>query len=312
MLQQTTVLTVIPYFGNFVARWPKVEDLAVSDLDAVLHAWQGLGYYARARNLHKCARIVARELGGQFPGTETELLKLPGVGPYTAAAVAAIAFRQPSVPVDGNIERVISRLHELKAPVKSVRTEISTLAREMLPSDRPGDFAQAMMDLGATVCRPKTADCGNCPWRAGCRAGRSGEWARYPVKAPKRPKPVRNGIAFWLVRDDGAVFLRRRPEEGLLGGMMEVPSTQWREPTWTINDALKIAPAGNNWQTVPGEVTHTFTHFHLRLSIISGQSVGAGPNDGLWSQPEAFGDHALPTVMKKIVRHVTASTDQSS
>jgi len=312
MLQQTTVATVIPYFGSFVARWPTVRELANSDLDAVLHAWQGLGYYARARNLHKCAGVIVKELSGTFPDTEVELLKLPGIGPYSAAAIAAIAFGQASVPVDGNIERVISRLHELEQPAKTIKTKIAALAREMLPLMRPGDFAQAMMDLGATVCRPKAADCQNCPWQAGCGAARSGEWARFPVKLAKLPKPTRNGIAFWLVRDDGAVFLRRRPEKGLLGGMAEVPSTDWRETDWSTNEALTVAPPGSNWCALPGDIVHTFTHFHLRLSVISGTVIGAGPNDGFWSKPETFGDHALPTVMKKVVRHATTVLGQSS
>jgi A/G-specific adenine glycosylase len=312
MLQQTTVPTVISYFDAFVARWPKIENLADCELDEVLHAWQGLGYYARARNLHKCAKVIATEFNGEFPSSEAELLTLPGIGPYTAAAISAIAFQQPSVPVDGNIERVISRLHALDDPVSAVKTRIADLARMMLPPSRPGDFAQAMMDLGSMVCRPKAADCAGCPLRSGCKSGPSGDWSRFPVKRPKPVKPTRHGIVFWLVREDGGVFLRRRPDKGLLGGMIEVPSTEWRTEEWSLLDASSLSPAAADWQPVPGIVTHTFTHFHLRLSIVLGKVTGAGPNDGFWSMPDAFGDHALPTVMKKVIRHVMRDLGQSS
>ena len=312
MLQQTTVPTVIPYFGNFVARWPRFEDLAASDLDEVLHAWQGLGYYARARNLHKCAVIIAGELNGVLPDTEDALLKLPGIGAYTAAAIAAIAFQRATVPVDGNIERVIARLHALKPPVKTIRKEIATLAREMLPVDRPGDFAQAMMDLGSGVCRPKSADCAACPWGEGCKAVKNGNWVNYPVKTRKPEKPVRQGTAFWLIRDDGAAYLRRRPEKGLLGGMIEVPSTPWQESGWTMEEALDHAPGGEAWHQVPGVVKHTFTHFHLQITVLVGKAGDFRPNDGYWCQPGQFADYALPTIMKKIVTHAQTALAQSS
>jgi len=303
MLQQTTVATVIPYFGNFMALWPKVEDLAHSDLDRILHAWQGLGYYARARNLHKCAKVVTDQLGGQFPDSEAELLKLPGIGPYTAGAIAAIAFNRPSTPVDGNIERVISRLHTLDKPTKTIKPRIAELSGEMMPHERPGDFVQAMMDLGATVCRPKSVNCPSCPWTEGCQACANGTWEQFPVKMPKKPKPIRHGIGFWLVRDDGAIYLRRRPEKGLLGGMTEIPSTDWREQPWTPAEIVDFAPTQSEWREVPGEITHTFTHFHLHLSLVVG---AAKPNDlgnGIWCLPDQFPDHALPTVIKKLVRH---------
>ncbi len=316
MLQQTTVPTVIPYFGNFVARWSTFSDLANSDLDEILHAWQGLGYYARARNLHKCAGVIASQLNGELPDTEDALLKLPGIGAYTSAAIAAIAFQKPSVPVDGNIERVIARLHALEQPAKTIRLEIANLARKMLPPDRPGDFAQAMMDLGSSVCRPKSADCSACPWQSGCKSALSGDWAKYPVKTPKPIKPVRRGTAFWLVRDDGAIFLRRRPEKGLLGGMAEVPSTVWREEAWPIDEALNWSPGGKNWNQLPGTVKHTFTHFHLQITVLVGQADHALPNDGYWSKPAQFGDYALPTIMKKIaahaIGHAMTELDQSS
>jgi A/G-specific adenine glycosylase len=312
MLQQTTVPTVIPYFGNFVARWPTVQDLAASDLDDVLHAWQGLGYYARARNLYKCAGVIATEFDGILPDNEETLLKLPGIGAYTAAAVAAIAYQKPSVPVDGNIERVISRMHALEQPAKLIRKKISGLAAEMLPTERPGDFAQAMMDLGSMVCRPKSADCAACPWQSGCTSSATGDWARFPVKLAKPDKPTRKGVAFWLVRDDGAVYLRRRPEKGLLGGMIEIPSTLWREEDWTTEAALGSSPDGANWRQLPGHVKHTFTHFHLLITIVIGTADHTRPNDGYWCKPDEFGDYALPTLMKKIARHAMSEKVQSS
>jgi len=304
MLQQTTVVTVIPYFTAFVARWPTVARLAEADLDDVLHAWQGLGYYARARNLHKCAVKVTRELAGAFPQTESGLLTLPGIGPYTAAAIAAIAFRRPAVAVDGNVERVICRLHALDQPAKTIRPEISQRAREMMVPGRSGDFAQAMMDLGATVCRPAVAACDRCPWQQGCKSAASECWRGYPVKLAKPGRPVRHGAVFWLVRPDGAVYLRRRPDKGLLGGMTEIPSSDWREQNWPVKEALAQAPVGCNWRRLSGEVTHTFTHFHLRLQVFSGRCDDGGPNDGFWSTPDRFADHALPTLMKKVARHV--------
>lgn len=307
MLQQTTVATVIPYFGHFIAQWPRVEDLARSELERILHAWQGLGYYARARNLHKCAKVIADEYNGQFPDAEADLLKLPGVGPYTAAAIAAIAFNRPSTPVDGNIERVISRLHTLEQPAKTIKSQIAELVGEMMPLKRPGDFAQAMMDLGAMVCRPNSVDCPSCPWSEGCRASLAGTWEQYPVKIPKKHKPTRQGIAFWLVREDGAIYLRRRPEKGLLGGMTEIPSTDWREEPWTLMEAARHAPSDSEWHEVPGEVTHTFTHFHLRLSLVAGIAKPNEMNNEIWCRRDQFSEYALPTVMKKLVRHGLSS-----
>ena len=209
MLQQTTVATVKSYFDHFVARWPRVEDLASADLDEVLHAWQGLGYYARARNLHKCAQTVARDHGGRFPDTEAGLLSLPGIGPYTAAAIAAIAFDVPASPVDGNIERVMARLRRITQPLPGAKTAIQAAARELTPQDRPGDFAQAMMDLGATVCTPRAPKCDLCPWCDACVARAAGNAEGLPARAPKKVKPTRHGIVFWTVDGQGRVLLRR-------------------------------------------------------------------------------------------------------
>jgi len=302
MLQQTTVATVETYFRHFVHRWPTVKLLANAPLDDVLHAWQGLGYYARARNLHKCARLIVDRHDGRFPDTEADLRALPGIGVYTAAAIAAIAFDQPTLPVDGNIERVIARLWAIDAPLPAAKPEIRRRAAEFRPARRSGDLAQAMMDLGAMVCLPRRAHCPRCPLVRHCRMAGRDEAATLPRKAPKKPKPVRRGVAFWLTRANGAVLLRRRPERGLLGGMFEIPSTEWIENgafDYTVGD-LPVAAA--DLATLPGTVRHTFTHFHLELAVVVGRS-SAAIVDGNWVPPDRFGDFALPTVMKKVCRH---------
>ena len=305
MLQQTVVEAVKPYYQAFLDRWPTVTALAGADLDDVLHAWAGLGYYSRARNLHAAAVRVANEMGGHFPTTEAGLRGLPGIGAYTAAAIAAIAFGERAAAVDGNVIRVTTRLLGLAAPLPGVKKTVEEAVRPWVPADRPGDFAQALMDLGATVCRPRNPDCALCPWEQACRARREGRPERYPVRAAKKEKPTRRGVAFWLVRDDGAVMLRRRAERGLLGGMMEVPSSDWGDvfPDETSLDR-HIPLAATGLQVLPGLVRHTFTHFHLELKVATGRVAGgAGHNQGVWCPPDGFSTHALPTVMKKVVAH---------
>ena len=302
MLQQTTVATVGPYFERFLGRWPSVASLAAAELDDVLHAWQGLGYYARARNLHKCARVVADRHGGKFPDTEGALLELPGVGPYTAAAIAAIAFGRQATVVDGNVERVMARLYAIATPLPAAKEEMRRRAELLTPGARFGDYAQAVMDLGATVCTPRNPGCVMCPWRNACVGRKQGIAAELPRRAPKAAKPTRYGVAFWTVAPDGAVLLRRRPETGLLGGMMEVPSTIRREDEWPADDALSAAPVRTDWQPVTGQVRHTFTHFHLELTVVAARVNDSASINGVWCSPDRFGDYALPTVMKKIVR----------
>lgn len=307
MLQQTTVATAGPYFIRFLERFPTVQDLAAADLDTVLHAWQGLGYYARARNLHKCARRVSDTLEGRFPDTEAGLAALPGIGRYTAAAVAAIAFDRVATVMDGNVERVVARLRAITEPLPAAKETLRAAAATITPDQRPGDYAQAVMDLGATICTPRKPRCILCPWQADCAARRLGIEESLPAKKPKADKPTRRGVAFWLVRPDGAVLLRRRPERGLLGGMMEIPSSDWSDAAEAADPdrATRQAPLAEvKWRRLPGLVRHTFTHFHLELTVLAGLAPRFAPvSDGVWCLPDRFGDQALPTVMKKIVRH---------
>lgn len=308
MLQQTTVATVGPYFERFLGRWPTVEALAAAALDEVLHAWQGLGYYARARNLHKCAKAVTEEFGGRFPDTEAALLELPGVGPYTAAAVAAIAFDRKATVVDGNVERVMARIFAIETLLPAAKDEMRARAAELTPETRCGDYAQAVMDLGATICSPRNPACAICPWRDFCAARSRGIEADLPRRAPKAQKPTRRGVAFWAVAPDGAVLLRRRIESGLLGGMMEVPSTEWHETGGDTAAAIAAAPVGADWQPVTGLVRHTFTHFHLELTVLAARvpKSAASAVGGVWCPAGQFADYALPTVMKKVVRLAVA------
>lgn len=304
MLQQTTVATVGPYFLRFLARWPRIGDLAAAELDAVLGEWQGLGYYARARNLHRCAKAVTGERGGKFPQEEAELLALPGIGPYTAAAIAAIAFDRPASPVDGNIERVMARLYRVTRALPAAKPILRDLARASTPRERAGDYAQGLMDLGATICRPKAPLCGQCPLQKHCAGARAGDAARLPRRAPKKTRPIKYGVAFLCLDRSGAVLLRRRPERGLLGGMIEVPSTSWVATPWRGTAALKLAPVKAAWRKSPSEIRHIFTHFELRLAVMIGR-VARRPKlagDARWCRPEDFASQALPSVMKKVLK----------
>src|SRR5260221_3209121 len=302
MLQQTTVVAVAPYFAAFLARWPDVAALAAADLDAVLHAWQGLGYYARARNLHACARAVVARQGGSLRASEAALRALPGIGAYTAAAIAAIAFDHQATAMDGNVERVIARLRAVTTPLPDAKPELHRLAAALTPSLRPGDYAQALMDLGATICTKHKPKCVLCPWRDPCLARRQGIAESLPARRPKAMRPLRRGMAFWAVSGDGAVLLRRRPDSGLLGGMMEVRSTAWRAEPWTLADARAAAPVPARWRALPGVVRHGFTHFELEITILAG-TVGRAEGDGVWVALDRLGEHALPTLMKKVVEH---------
>jgi A/G-specific adenine glycosylase len=310
MLQQTTVKAVIPFYERFLARWPAIENLAAADLDDVLAAWAGLGYYSRARNLHKCANAVVADHGGTFPRTEAELRALPGIGPYTAAAIAAIAFGEPATPVDGNVERVISRLFAVKHPLPAAKRELKRLAETLTPQRRAGDFAQAMMDLGASLCSPKKPSCLMCPLQQDCHAHALGIEAQLPVKVEKIGRPTRYATAFLALREDGYVLLRKRPEAGLLGGMLEVPSTEWVDDWLAADLALAAAPVRADWWPVPGLVSHTFTHFRLELMVFraivpmdAALTFWAFPERCRWVSRRDLGSVALPSVMKKAIGH---------
>jgi A/G-specific adenine glycosylase len=318
MLQQTTVQATIPYYQRFIARFPSLEALAAAPLDSVLSSWAGLGYYARARNLHACARKLAAE--GGFPQEIEALRALPGIGTYTAAAIRAIAFDLPAVPVDGNVERVLVRHAALMVPLPEAKPFIADLARAVgndpAAGARPGDFAQALFDLGATICTPPAPACGLCPWTTSCAGRKKGIAASLPLRAAKQPRPVRHGAAFWLEDEAGNVLLHRRPANGLLGGMAGLPGTEWRAAPWHAEEALALAPAQVHWW-LAGSVRHGFTHFELRLDLFAArtQRLGlAGPQkDALFPYPlERLGDAPLPSVMQKCVRCITAGAESGS
>lgn len=312
MLQQTTVKAVLPRYDLFLRRWPNIEALARAELGEVLSAWAGLGYYARARNLHACARAVVERHGGRFPATEAQLRKLPGIGDYTAAAILSIAFGKRAIPVDGNIERVIARLFCVTTKLPAAKEEIKELAKSLMPEreSRCGDFAQAMMDLGATICTPRRPACGLCPLRGKCLGHAEGIAEALPYREEKGERPVRRGAAFVAIRPDGAVFLRERPLKGLLGGMLEVPSSPWAETAADGISPLAHAPFQAEWRKVPGLVAHTFTHFHLELGVYVAEiQFGATPRPdknserSRWFKRNALAGAALPSIMRKVLLH---------
>jgi len=276
MLQQTTVQAVGPYFKKFIARWPDVKALAAAELDDVLAAWAGLGYYARARNLHRAAKMVAEELGGQFPQTAAELRKLPGIGPYTSGAIAAIAFDEREAAVDANAERVIARLFAVEEPLPASKAKLRGLTKALVPEKRAGDFAQALMDLGATVCTPKRPACKNCPWSALCEARRRGIQELLPMKGEKAARPLKRGAAFVARDGRGAVLLVKRPEKGLLGGMLQPPLGPWTESFPSKKEALLQAPFRADWKKLSGIVRHGFTHFELEIEVYVSPPVYGG------------------------------------
>ncbi|MBX7249523.1 MAG: A/G-specific adenine glycosylase [Caulobacteraceae bacterium] len=296
MLQQTTVPHATPYFLRFTTVWPTVRDLAAADDGEVMAAWAGLGYYARARNLLACARAVVERHGGDFPDTEAELLGLPGVGAYTAAAVAAIAFDRPANVVDGNVERVVSRLYAVETPSPASKTELKSLAARLVEADRPGDWAQALMDLGATVCRPRGPLCDRCPVAPDCAAFARGDQDSFPRKAPKAARPRRHGVA-WLIEDAGRIVLIRRPAKGLLGGMLGLPTSEWRAQPFSDEEAVALAPVAGPWRD-QGVIEHVFTHFALSLRVYRAKAVA--PRGSLLGEPDDLG--ALPSVFLKAAR----------
>lgn len=295
MLQQTTVAAVTGYFARFVSRWPDIHALAAAEDADVMAEWAGLGYYARARNLLKCARVVAAS-GGKFPNDEAALQALPGIGPYTAAAIAAIAFDRRAVVVDGNVDRVMARYFAVDVPIRSAKSRIRALAASLTPDARPGDYAQAVMDLGATVCTPRTPDCAHCPISAGCLARDRDLTTIIPVATPKSARPERIGHIYVAFRPDGAILLEQRPDKGLLGGTMGFPGTDWAEGN--VPDA---PPFVADWRQSPEMVTHVFTHFRLTLHVhVAVVEHGLACGEREFRARDAFRANDLPSVMRKV------------
>ncbi|HWU25400.1 MAG TPA: A/G-specific adenine glycosylase [Rhizomicrobium sp.] len=334
MLQQTTVVAVAAYYRKFLTRWPNVEELAAAGLDEVLGAWAGLGYYARARNLHKCAQVVARELGGKFPQHAEALRKLPGIGSYTAGAIAAIAFDAREAAVDANAERVLSRLFAVEEPLPGAKTRLRALGQSLVPAQRAGDFAQALMDLGAGLCMPRKPACRNCPWTEECEGLKQNIVETLPRKSAERVRPLRRGAAFVVCDKEHRILLIKRPENGLLGGMLQPPLGPWTEVFPSRAEALLQAPFRAAWQKRAGVVRHGFTHFELEIEVYvlsarnrldfhfdppppeRGSNLSAAarrgnivsrtrkkPKEWLWVQTDSLKDAALPTVMRKIIAH---------
>ena len=300
MLQQTSVTAVKGYYAAFLGRWPEVEHLAAAPLEEVLSAWAGLGYYARARNLHACAQIVVDQHGGAFPQTEAELRTLPGIGEYTAAAIAAIVHDVPANVVDGNVDRVMARLHRVETPLPRAKTDLKSLAAHYVLPHRAADWPQALMDLGAIICRPKTPKCDLCPLERFCLATKTVNPADYPRRSPKAVRPERYGAAFVLCRDE-SVLLRRRPTKGLLGGMSEVPNSVWQAKKATNEVMMLSAPVEAVWQNM-GVIRHVFTHFSLQLDVYKAvASRGYQTNEGWWAPRHALDEEALPSLMRKVL-----------
>lgn len=315
MLQQTTVGAVKSYFEKFLTFWPSLADLANAEEEDVLKAWAGLGYYSRARNLKKCADHVQLHHNGRFPETAKELKALPGIGDYTSAAIAAIAFDESAAVMDGNIERIVARLHRISEPLPKAKKSIKAKVADLTPTKRPGDFAQGMMDLGASLCSPKKPACALCPFTGACEAERAGDQEAFPVKTPKKQKPTRRGAAYLIRRaEDGAVWLQKRPASGLLASMTEVPTTNWTNKQqgecFDLAKGLDYAPAGLSFTKKTGLVTHTFTHFHLELDVYATSTGNPAPMEqGWWSELHAIKDEALPTVFRKVIELAASAAD---
>lgn len=300
MLQQTTVATVKDYFLRFIKRWPTLTDLAKAPLDDIYHCWQGLGYYSRAKNLHKCANHVVTHFNGIIPNSLEDLITLPGIGPYTAAAIGSIAFDQPTVPVDGNIIRVFSRIFAITTPLPALKQEIFELVKDYVPTQRSGDFAQALMDIGATICKPRSPLCEGCPVQNLCQSYAKGTADTIPMKIAKPIKPRRYGVIFWVENANGEIAIQRRPATGLLANMMEIPGTPWLDTPPNIEVILKDKSFSKGpWILLDKIIKHTFTHFHLELQILKGYDNE--PLGQLMCSPSDFANHAFPTLMRKVI-----------
>ena len=302
MLQQTTVTTVLPYFEKFITKWPTIDRLAQSTQDDVLAAWAGLGYYARARNLHKCAQTITSDYQGHFPQNYDELKKLPGIGPYSAAAIAAIAFGSSDVVIDGNIERIMCRVGVIETPIVQSKSVIREMASALTPQNNNGDYIQALMDISAQICRPKNPKCLICPIRKHCQALSNNRTDELPKKLPKKNKPYKYATIYW-VEKNGKIMMRKRPEKGLLGGMIEFPSTSWTDKKPSQNEWKKQAPCEADWTLHKKTIKHSFTHFDIELQIVTAQNfqkIKAQEFEAQWFEANHIYDLALPTIMRKV------------
>ena len=304
MLQQTQVATVKDYFLKFISKWPTLFDLAQSDEEDILKAWAGLGYYSRARNLKKCADFIVTEYEGQFPQNFEALKKLPGIGDYTASAIASIAFDEAVAVLDGNVERVMSRHQRIEAYFPDAKADTKAMLAHILDKEQPGEFAQATMDLGATICTPKRPACSLCPVNEDCKGFKNGDAELFPYKKPKKEKPIRKGAAFVLQNEKSEIFLCKRSQSGLLAAMTQVPTTQWNSRQDGSEDITE-APIEANWKKM-GIAKHTFTHFHLELTVWYAEGINNLPIKGWWCKVEKLSEEALPTVMRKALERALA------
>ncbi len=309
MLQQTVAKTVIPYFINFTTKWKTIHQLSTAQDEDIMTAWAGLGYYARARNLLECARYIVKHYDGVFPNEESELLKLKGIGPYTAAAIISIAFNKPAAPVDGNIERVISRIYAIKTPIPALNKKVKEITQNLIPKTQSSDFTQSMMDLGSMICKPKNPHCSDCPVQQHCLVYQQGNMENFPYRRPKQKKPNRSGTVYWLETQSGDILMTRRPNKGLLGGMLMFPSKGWdKNHNTTLPDLL---PDIWTQKIEPLQITHVFTHFKLTLTIKSAiaPSEFMTPNTYRWIKKSSFEKQAIPSVMKKVITALNENSE---
>tara|TARA_B100002049_G_C16050618_1_gene363317 strand:- start:59 stop:1009 length:951 start_codon:yes stop_codon:yes gene_type:complete len=312
MLQQTRVETVIPYYINFLRKWKNFKELANADIVEVLKAWEGMGYYRRAQNLYRCAVMVSEKLGEKLPRNKNDLLKLPGIGEYTASAICSIGYGESILALDGNVKRVLTRLFFLHSFEKEKDLLIDKISKSFIAKKRSGDFQEAMMDLGALLCKPKNPKCEICPLKVHCLSFKSGKFNSLNSSVSRKTIPKRKGVVFWCIREDGSVFINRRKYNGLLGGLMEFPSSNWDAPNllnkFSKKDLFKLAPFKANWLELPNRIHHTFSHFHLELMILKAEinhrNFVTSKRDGIWIKPNRFNAYPFPTLMKKIAQYV--------
>jgi len=308
MLQQTTVEAVIPYFHNFISKWPTVKKLSEGNIENIMDTWSGLGYYSRAKNIHKTAKIINKEYNDQIPNNYEELIKLPGIGPYTAGAILTIAFDKKASVVDSNIERIILRIQGIKKPKDKVKKELIKISEELCPNIRSGDYVQAMMDLGSAICKPNNPKCNLCPIKNFCYSYKNNLTNLIPIKKTRKPIKNREAYLFWIISNQNRVFLRRRDLSGLLPGMLEFPSSDWTSKNKESKKEI-LFPIKGNWKPVAGNVMHTFSHFQLSLKIYICRDVNEKNLKGIWKKENDIPDLDLPSLMKKVYKHVFSNTD---